>query len=124
MLGEQDHWQATSDLVFKNNDGYYFHKGRADSMIVCGGENVFPGHVEQIINGHPSVIQSMVYAVEDPKFGNVLNAQVELKTDMHISDKELKQWLRQRLSRPEMPHHIIFREFSLLSTGKISKQRT
>lgn len=121
MLGRQQHWQSTGDLVFRNSAGYYFHRGRADRMVVCGGENVYPEHIESVLNTHPAIAQSMVYPAEHPDFGYVLHAQVELKTYMNVSEDELKCWLRPQLARAEMPHRIVFKPFTLLSTGK--KQR-
>ena len=49
MTGRQNCWQSTGDRVFQLSDGRFFHRGRADRMIVCGGENVYPEHVEKSV---------------------------------------------------------------------------
>lgn len=120
MIGAQNQWQNTGDLVYRNEQGYYFHRGIAKNMVVCGGENVYPEGVELVINQHPAVVNSKVYAVPNTDFGYVLNAQVELKSEASLSECELKEWLRNKLARAEMPHHIVFKEIALLSTGKKS----
>lgn len=119
MIGTQNQWQSTGDLFYKNGKGYYFHRGIVKNMVVCGGENVFPESVEQVINQHPDVAASKVFGMPDPDFGSVLNAVVELKDGANtISEDELKTWLKTKLSRAEVPHKIEFRKLEVLSTGK------
>lgn len=114
-------WQNTGDIVFRNSEGYYFYKGRKDNMIVCAGENVYPENVERILNSHPLVLNSHVFPVSDPNFGTVLHAKVELMPSSSLSIEELRAYLRPKLSRAEMPHHIIFTNIELLSSGKKKK---
>ena len=60
----------------------------------------------------------MVYPVPDVRFGRVLSAQIELKAGALLTEDDLKEWLRARLSRAEMPHHFRFGSIGMLSTGK------
>lgn len=121
MIGTQNQWQNTGDLMYRNEKGYYFHRGIAKNMVVCGGENVFPESVEQVINQHPDVAASKVFGIPNPDFGFVLNAIVELRDNASLSEDDLKIWLKPKLSRAEMPHHIEFKQLDVLSTGKISR---
>lgn len=121
MIGTQNQWQSTGDLMYRNENGYYFHRGIAKNMVVCGGENVFPESVEQVINQHPDVAASKVFGVPNPDFGFVLNAIVELRDNATLSEDDLKIWLKPKLSRAEMPHHIEFKQLDVLSTGKRSR---
>ena len=121
MIGTQNQWQSTGDMMYRNEKGYYFHRGIAKNMVVCGGENVFPESVEQVINQHSDVAASKVFGVPNPDFGFVLNAIVELKDNASLSDEDLKIWLKPKLSRAEMPHHIEFKQLDVLSTGKRSR---
>ena len=118
MISMKNKWQNTGDLVSCDADGFYFYRGRADHMVVCGGENVYPEVVESIINGHPDVLASMVYPVPDSRFGTVLNAKVELAPHSTLTTEEIKSWLRSRLSHAEMPHHISIEPINTLETGK------
>jgi acyl-CoA synthetase (AMP-forming)/AMP-acid ligase II len=122
MIGLKDKWQNTGDMVYRSSDGCYFYRGRSDNMVVCGGENVYPENVEKVINTHREVLNSMVYPVSDPLFGNVLNAKVELKPDSTLTAETLKEILRPQLSRAEMPHHITITPISLKNSGKIARK--
>ena len=120
MKGRQNSWQNTGDRVLQLSDGRFLHRGRADRMVVCGGENVYPEHVEKVLKSYPLVADALVYAIPDTRFGRVLNAQIELKTNAQIDENDLKIWLKLKLSRAEMPHHFSFGTIKLLSTGKHS----
>ena len=124
MITMKDKWQNTGDLVYRNSSGCYFYRGRADNMVVCGGENVYPEDVERIINGHPDVMNSMVFPDADPQFGTVLNAHVELNPGSSLTPEEIKSWLRPRLSRAEMPHQVSIQPIKLLETGKMVRDGT
>lgn len=123
MVSKKDNWQDTGDLVYCNSEGLYFYRGRSDNMVVCGGENVFPENVEKIINGHSDVLKSIVFPAPDSRFGTVLNAKVELKPDSTMTSDDIKDWLRPRLSRAEMPHHISTETVNTLETGKVARRQ-
>ena len=123
MIGMKDKWQNTGDMVHCNAEGYYFYRGRSDKMIVCGGENVYPEDVEKVINGHPEVVNSIVFPTADPLFGTVLNAKVELMPHSTISPDEIRTWLNSRLSRAEMPHQIFIQPISISETGKTLRNK-
>ena len=119
--GHQHRWQNTGDRVWRDVQGYYFHRGRADRIVVCGGENVSLDGVEQVICTHPAVAGALVSTEEDVRFGQVLVAQVESKAArQELTEDALLSWLKPRLSRAEMPHRITFGKIALLSTGKRS----
>lgn len=119
MTGRNDQWQSTGDLVIQDTEGYYFHRGRRDGLVVCGGENVWPDNVMRALSLHPAIVASHVYAAPHPEFGNVLNARIELRKDSTLSSEDVKQWLAPRISRAEMPHEIIFGPIRISSTGKV-----
>lgn len=118
IQSRQNAWQSTGDRIFCNSDGFYFHRGRADRMEVCAGENVYPEPVERALEAHPEVVAAKVYAVENARFGKVLEARVELVPQSTCSESSLLDWLRPQLSRAECPHAIYFGTLDLLSTGK------
>lgn len=119
MTSRQNQWQNTGDLVCRDADGSLHHHGRADRMVVCGGENVYLDSVERVLVSHPSVANARVYPVAHPDFGQVLHADVEL-FDASLTPEALRLWLTSRLSRAEMPHVIVFAPLELLSTGKVA----
>ena len=118
MHGKQNQWQNTGDLVSQNSEGYFFHHGRADRMVVCGGENVQPEHIEQVLLSHPMIIAARAFTVPDPNFGNVIHTEIECTPKATLIEETLLNWLRPQLSRAEMPHSIRFKTIEMLSTGK------
>lgn len=118
MHGKQNQWQNTGDLVSQNSEGYFFHHGRADRMVVCGGENVQPEHIEQVLLSHPMIIAARAFNVPDPNFGNVIHTEIECTPRATLTEATLRNWLRPQLSRAEMPHSIRFKTIEMLSTGK------
>ena len=118
MNGKRNQWQNTGDQVYKNDKGYYFHRGRADRMIVCGGENVHPEHVEQVLLSHPMIVAAHAFPTPHPCFGNVIHADIECTQNATLTEPALLDWLHPHLSRAEMPHDITFKTIELLSTGK------
>lgn len=118
MAGKTDCWQNTGDRVHRDSAGLYHHHGRADRIVVCGGENVCLDHIEAILTSHPAVLASVAYPAQHPAFGQVVHAKVELAEAGSLTDSELLQWLSSRLSRAEMPHKLQFTPIELLSTGK------
>ena len=118
MRGLRNQWQNTGDLVSQNSEGYFFHHGRADRMVVCGGENVQPEHIEQVLLFHPIIIAARAFTVPDPNFGNVIHTEIECTPKATLTEEILLDWLRPQLSRAEMPHSIRFKTIEMLSTGK------
>ena len=118
MRGLRNQWQNTGDLVSQNSEGYFFHHGRADRMVVCGGENVQPEHIEQVLLSHPMIVAARAFNVPHPNFGNVIHTEIECTPKATLTEATLLNWLRPQLSRAEMPHSIRFKTIEMLSTGK------
>ena len=87
-------------------------------MVVCGGENVQPEHIEQVLLSHPMIIAARAFTVPDPNFGNVIYTEIECTPKATLTEATLLDWLRPQLSRAEMPHNIHFKTIEMLSTGK------
>jgi len=67
-------WIYTGDLFSKDEDGFYYFHGRADDMIVSGGENIYPREVEEILYRCPGVQEASVVGLPDEKWGQVVTA--------------------------------------------------
>lgn len=71
-------WIYTDDLFSRDEDGFYYFHGRADDMIVSGGENIYPREVEDILYRCPGVQEAAVIGVPDEKWGQIVTAYVVL----------------------------------------------
>jgi long-chain acyl-CoA synthetase len=60
-----DGWYNSSDVMRRDGDGFFFFVGRDDDMFVCGGENIYPGEVEKLLERHPDVLQCAVVPLAD-----------------------------------------------------------
>lgn len=87
-----DGWYGTGDIVRRDIDGFFHFVGRADDMFVCGGENVYPGEVEELLERHPDVIQAAVLAVADAVKGMIPVAFVVASPGAAIDGKALKRF--------------------------------
>jgi long-chain acyl-CoA synthetase len=66
-----DGWYNSSDVMRRDADGFFFFVGRDDDMFVCGGENIYPGEVEKLLERHPGVLQCAVVPLADQIKGQV-----------------------------------------------------
>ena len=95
-------WFETGDLGRWDEHGNLHVCGRADSMIVSGGENVYPSELEEAVLLHPGVADVAVVPVEDEDFGRRLVAVVVGS----VGEAELLQFLRGHLERHKLPRFI------------------
>jgi acyl-CoA synthetase (AMP-forming)/AMP-acid ligase II len=111
-LGSQldgDGWFPTRDRGFLDAEGYLFLDGRADDVIVRGGENISPGEIEEVLLTHPAVADVAVVAMPDEQWGEGVAAAIVLKSDSQATESELQQLVRDRLRSSRVPQRIVFK---------------
>lgn len=112
-------WLYTGDVGKGEADGYYYHLGRRDDMMITGGLNVYPAEVENMIYNFPGVQETIVFAIADPKRGQVLGAAIVPRPGAAIVEKELLTYLRANLANFKVPDRIVLREsLPRTSSGK------
>jgi fatty-acyl-CoA synthase len=114
---------SSGDLGYFDDNGLLYVSGRDDEMIVSGGENVFPAEVEDLISGHPEVIEATALGVDDQEYGARLRAFVVKQKDSSIGEDAIKVYVREHLARYKVPREVIFLdELPRNPTGKILKR--
>jgi O-succinylbenzoic acid--CoA ligase len=103
-----DGWLRTGDRGYLDPDGHLHVRGRADDLIVTGGENVSPEEVEQTLCLHPAVADAAVVGREDPEWQRAVVAAVVLRDGARASEAELRAFCRQRLAGYKVPKRISF----------------
>jgi len=106
-LGSQldaDGWFPTKDRGFVDAEGYLFIDGRADDMIVRGGENISPGEIEDVLRGHLAITDVAAVAVQDAEWGEAVGLAIVCKTD--VGDDELCDLIRSHLRSSRVPSVI------------------
>jgi fatty-acyl-CoA synthase len=123
------HKQIINGLMSSGDVGYFdehnllYVSGRDDEMIVSGGENVFPAEVEDLISGHPEVVEATAIGVEDKEMGHRLRAFVVKKQDAGLDEETVKHYVRDHLARYKVPREVVFLdELPRNPTGKILKR--
>jgi fatty-acyl-CoA synthase len=103
--------------------GRLFVDGRDDEMIVSGGENVFPGEVEDALAAHPDLLDAAVIGVPDDKYGQRLRSFVVVRPGGSLSEQDVKDYVRGRLARFKVPRDVVFvDELPRNPTGKVVKR--
>ena len=114
---------ATGDVGHFDADGRLFVDGRDDDMIVSGGENVFPGEVEEALSAHDQIAEVAVVGVPDESFGQRLKAVVVVRGEAELSAAEVKAFVKGRLASYKVPRDVEFvSELPRTSTGKVLKR--
>ncbi|QLL07972.1 long-chain-fatty-acid--CoA ligase FadD2 [Mycobacterium vicinigordonae] len=118
-----DGLMSSGDVGYFDEDGLLYVSGRDDEMIVSGGENVFPAEVEDLISGHPDVVEATALGVEDKEWGHRLRAFVVKKDGADLDEDAVKHYVRDNLARYKVPREVIFLdELPRNPTGKILKR--
>ena len=98
----------TGDVGHFDVSGRLFVDGRSDDMIVSGGENVFPGEVEDLLRAHEHVLDAAVVGVDDEEMGQRLVAFVVPKPGSSLSTGDVRQYVRSHLARYKIPRQVEF----------------
>lgn len=118
-----DGLMSSGDVGYFDENGLLYVSGRDDEMIVSGGENVFPAEVEDLISGHPEVVEATAVGVEDKEWGHRLRAFVVKADGASIGEDEIKHYVREHLARYKVPREVVFLdELPRNPTGKILKR--
>jgi acyl-CoA synthetase (AMP-forming)/AMP-acid ligase II len=115
-------WYHTNDIVRRDADGFYYFVGRADDMFVSSGENIYPGEIEKMIEGHAGVHQAVVVPVPDPIKQALPFAFVVREPGREVAEADVKQWALQRGPAYMHPRWVEFLDaMPLAGTNKIDR---
>ena len=91
-----DGWLHTGDRGLIDERGYLYLKDRLKDMVITGGFNVYPVDVENALGQHPAVHECAVFGVPDDKWGEAVQAAVQLRPGMQAQEAELIAFVRER----------------------------
>ena len=100
-------WLHTGDLGRIDADGYLSLVGRVKESYRCGGEQVTPSEIEDVLMGHPSVLQAYVAPVPDDRMGEIGIAFIVTRPGSVLEPQALINWCAERLARFKVPRHIL-----------------
>jgi acetyl-CoA synthetase len=124
MVWRRDAWIATKDLGRVDADGYFFHAGRADDVIISAGWTMSAVEIEDVILQHADVREAAVIGVPDALRGQAVKAFVvaDRSGDADFIE-EIQTLVRTRLSQHEYPRHVeIVGELPKTPAGKVHRK--
>lgn len=100
-------WFHSGDYGRKDEDGYYYFHGRRDSLIIKGGENIYPAELENVLYQHPHVDECAVIGIPHELLGEEICAFVKSKSGTSLTENELKTFCKNKIADYKQPKKII-----------------
>ncbi len=118
-----DGWYISGDVFERDPEGAYRFVGRADDMFVCGGENIYPGEVEQMLVRHPDIVQACVVPVPDEIKGEKPFAFVVPRPGAQLDEEAVKRYALEHAPAYQHPRAVVFMaELPLAGTNKVDRK--
>ncbi len=118
-------WSTLGDIGHVDADGFVYLSDRRTDLILSGGVNIYPREIEDVLIGHPSVLDVAVIGVPNPEFGHDVKAVVELRAGLKESDElgtEMIDFCRARIASYKCPKTVDFAILPRLPNGKMLKR--
>jgi long-chain acyl-CoA synthetase len=117
-------WFHTGDLAKMDEDGYFFIVDRKKDLIIRGGMNIYPREIEEVLYGHPDVVEVCVIGVPDQARGEEVKAYVALRQAARGTPEELRAYCQERMARYKVPKEVeILPSLPKGPTGKLLKRK-
>lgn len=116
-------WYHSGDIGYLDDEGYLYVNDRVDDMIISGGENIYPREVEDVLHGHPGVLDVAVVGQPDDRWGETVTAFV-VKKDANVTEQELDEFCKNSdsLANFKRPRKYVFCDMlPRNASGKIQK---
>ncbi|HIJ66640.1 MAG TPA: long-chain fatty acid--CoA ligase, partial [Candidatus Hydrogenedentes bacterium] len=116
-------WFHTGDMAKVDDDGYFFIVDRKKDIIIRAGMNIYPREVEEVMHGHPAVMEVAVVGVPHKSHGEEVKAYVALRDGEEATPQELRDYCREHLAQFKCPKTVeILEALPKGPTGKILKR--
>jgi fatty-acyl-CoA synthase len=117
-------WLHSGDLGVKNSDGNFMVTGRIKDMIIRGGENLYPKEIEEFLYTMEEIRDVQVVGIASVKYGEEVGAFIIPKNGVDLSEGEVRDFCRGKISRFKIPQFIFFVDsFPQTASGKIQKYK-
>ncbi|MGB8407228.1 MAG: AMP-binding protein [Mycobacterium sp.] len=119
----RDGWIHSGDIGTWDADGYVYIVDRKKSMIICGGENIFPAEVERALSNHPDISEVVVVGVADPTWGELVKALVVRRTGSALDAATVTAYAESELGSYKKPRIVEFVDaLPVTPTGKVDRR--
>lgn len=107
---DKDGFLHTGDVGYMDSQGYTFIVNRIKDIIIASGYNIYPKKVEEAIMEHPAVSEVIVGGIKDEYRGETVKAWIVLKEGQKLTQTDLKEFLKDKISPMEIPKKVEFRD--------------
>ena len=119
----RDGWIHTGDLARVEGQGYFTIVDRMSDMIISGAENIYPKEIEDVLSGHPGVLEVAVFGIPDEVYGESVCAVIVKKQGIQLYEKEVIDFCASKVSSYKKPKRVAFiDELPKNPSGKIMKK--
>jgi acyl-CoA synthetase (AMP-forming)/AMP-acid ligase II len=119
---DDEGWMHTGDVGSVDEDGYFSVLGRVDNMILSGGENIYPGEIEEHLYSHPAIEEVVVLGVPSDEWGQAVKAVIVPKDDTEFDLETVREYLSGRIADFKHPKIVETADsFPKTGSGKISR---
>jgi long-chain acyl-CoA synthetase len=120
---QRNGWLYTGDIARMDEEGFFFIVDRKKDMIICGGYNVYPREIEEVLYQNPKVQEACALGVPDPYRGETVKVFVVLKEGQTATGEEIIEYCRANLARYKVPTLVEFRkELPRSHVGKVLRK--
>jgi non-ribosomal peptide synthetase component E (peptide arylation enzyme) len=118
-LGQKG-WYQTGDLAKLDDQGYLLLVGRKKELIIRGGQNIYPGEIEDLLLSHPNIMQAIVIGIPDVVMGEKACACITLTKKRGFDFEEMTSFLKEKgLAVHKLPERLeVFEQFPQLVDGQ------
>jgi fatty-acyl-CoA synthase len=121
---DSEGWLHSGDLGTVDGNGNFRVTGRIKDMIIRGGENIYPREIEEFLLGMEGVKDIQVAGVASEKYGEEVAAFVVLKAGSSLTEEEIRDYCRGKISRIKIPKYVFFvSDYPMTGSGKIQKYK-
>ena len=118
-----DGFFRSGDIGIENADGTFRIVDRIKDMVLVSGFNVYPNEIEDVLAGHPKVLESAVIGLPDPNSGEAVAAYIVLKPGESATPDEIRAFCKENMTGYKVPRHVSFRDaLPKTNVGKVLRR--
>ncbi len=103
-------WLYTGDIATMDEDGYFTIVDRKKDMVLCGGYNVYPREIDEVLHEHPKIKEAVAVGIPHHARGEILKVYVVLEDGQKMEKSEVIAYCRQKLANYKVPKQVEFRD--------------
>ena len=117
---DHDGWFHTGDLGYLDEDNYIHFAGRKKELIIRGGENIYPGEIQDLASTYKDIFAVQIVGLPDEYYGEIVGCALVLKENVSFNEEDFKNYLGNHLAKHKIPSLIVvYDAFPLLANGKV-----